>query len=255
MTLDEFVRRPGLPGGLLFARIAGSHSYNLALPTSDTDFFGVYAAPTKSLVGLNLPPETLDGQKPDWVIHEAGKFARLLLKGNPSIVEALWTDRQCFMSAPWRELRTCRRKFLSGRTVKQYLGYAQGQLQKLTKGSYLHTTGGKFNTKWAAHLIRLLMDAGQIATGGEPAVWKEGEERAFLMSIREGQYSDEAIQKMADQMIAKIDAVKPWNVPEEPDAQALEQWLLSVREQEWNGSRLAVDALATEAQQAGNYGP
>jgi len=189
MNFEEFVRRP-YPGQLVFARIAGSQSYNLAMPESDEDYFGIYAPPTEQLVGLHMPAYTLDGHEPDWVVHEVGKFCGLLLKGNPSIVEALWTDRNTYETSAWRELKRERRRLLSEHTVKQYIGYALGQLQKLSKGSYLHTTGGKPNNKWSCHLIRLLMDAGQIATGGEPVIWKEDTERSFLMSIREGAVLD-----------------------------------------------------------------
>jgi len=233
MTFEQFLTKP-LPGTLLFARVAGSYGYNLNGPDSDMDFFVVYQAPAEKLLSLRQPPETVDGTKPDFAVHEIGKFCRLLLKGNPTIVEALWSDHHTYTTPAWERLRGMRRKFLSTHTVKSYLGYAKGQLQKLTHGSYLHTTGGKYNTKWACHLIRLLTDAKRIADGGEPVVWQERSERDILMSIRTGVYSEHLVEEMAKNDIAEIDdLIKPWKVPDKPDEAALDDWLVSLRRAEW----------------------
>ncbi len=232
MTIDEFVKNHKFPGEVVFGKVWGSRSHNTALPTSDTDFLVVYAAPTANVLGLSPPPDTMDGKDPDYQAHEVYKFSQLLLKGNPGVIEMLFTDRECISSIYWDELRSQRKRFLTGVTVKQYLGYAEGQLKRLKahegkKG--LHTKGGKYNEKWAYHAVRLLGDAHLIAQGKEPIIWKEGEERDLLMTIRGGDFPLAQAEALIQNRIDKIDQLKPWPIPDEMDAAFLNQWLLWVR--------------------------
>ena len=233
-ALQEVARR--IPGRVLFWKTWGSRSHNTELPSSDWDYLGVYLAPTKAVLSLHPPPETIDNseaQKPDYQIHEAGKFCKLLLKGNPGIIEMLFTERMCYESPEWLELKAKRNGYLTRTSVRQYLGYAEGQLKKLFAHSGdggLHTKGGKYSEKWAYHLVRLLQDARRIAQGGEPIVWKEdGEERRLLMRIRTGEMPQGQVEAHARALLAEIDGMKPWKIPEEASEMFLEDWLLRLR--------------------------
>ena len=78
--------------------------------------------------------------------------------------------------------------------------------------------------------MRLLWDAHQIAKGGEPVVWKEpGEERTLLMAIRTGEMPQGQIEAHARLVLAEIDGMKPWKLPEDGDEKFLEDWLLRLR--------------------------
>lgn len=221
-----------LPGTLLFAKVWGSRSHNTHLPDSDTDFLAVYAAPTQKLLGIDDVKDTVDSEKPDIQAHEARKFCHLLLKGNPAILEMLYTERTTFATESWMALEAHRDKFLCAQAVRQYLGYAEGQLKKLIahggKGG-LHTKGGDYNEKWAYHLIRLLWDARRIAQGQPPLVWKDGDEREALMNIRNGMVSRTVVEGMARSIISEIESMKPWPIPDQGDKEYLNSWLLDVR--------------------------
>ncbi len=232
MNLDTFILETHFPGKLIFTKVWGSWSHNTNLPDSDMDFLAVYQAPTKDVLSLNPPSDTIEGNKPDYQGHELSKFCRLLLKGNPGVVEMLFTEKMCYVAEAWQELKEQRKNFLSRKTVRQYLGYAEGQLNKLTKGSYLKTTGGRFNEKWAYHLIRLLMDTQRITKGEDPVLWKEEEERSTLMDIRTRATSQEYVVEMAKRLIKDIDDRKPWNLPEENDKEFLNDWMLRLRLQD-----------------------
>ena len=217
------------PGDVLFAKVWGSHSHNTALPTSDVDYLMIYASRTAAVLSLTPPPETIDGTKPDYQAHEVGKLCHLLIKGNPGIVEMLFTDRMYVGSPEWDALKEIAPTFINQQTLKQYLGYGNGQLHRLLNGSRLHTAKGEYNTKWAYHLIRLAHDAGRIARGIPPVVWKEGGELEELMAIRMGEYTPSQIETRFRQLESEIDALKPWGIPETADKDALNDWLLSVR--------------------------
>lgn len=222
-------KAPPLRGRLLYARIWGSYGHNTQLATSDVDYTGVYAADVRELVGLHPPGDTLTGGKPDYQVHEAKKFCDLLLKGNPGIVEMLFTDRFAWAAPEWEPLRRERRKFLTGNVVRQYLGYSVAQLQRLRHGRPVHSKGGVPGEKWAYHMARVAWDAERIAAGGEPKVWKDGEEREKLMAVRTGAWTTERAVGEAEAAIARTDAAKPWPIPEQADEDFLNGWLLSVR--------------------------
>lgn len=229
--LSSFVNGRVFPGRLLMCKIWGSHSHNTQLSTSDVDYLGIYVAPTSKVLSMDSPKETIDGKKPDFQVYELKHFCNLLIKGNPNIVEMLFTDRYWYSAMPdeWKKLVENRKTLLSRTAVKSYLGYCHGQYQRLINDKSLHTTGGKYNPKWAYHMIRLLYDAQRIAQGGEPVVWKEGNERDILMSIRREQVSREDVEELMKRLLSDIEAIKPWQLPEEGDRELLNGWLLEVR--------------------------
>ena len=99
--------------------------------------------------------------KPDATFHEAGKFAALALKVNPTITELMWLpDRTCLRSAPplGEALIGIRSAFLSRAYVNNaYLGYATQQFKRLENrgdGSFSADTR-KRTAKHARHLYRL----------------------------------------------------------------------------------------------------
>lgn len=224
-------KNPPFKGKLIFSKVWGSHSHDTQLPGSDVDYVGVYVGDNEDLLGLRPPPETLTGEKPDYQVHEAKKFADLLLKGNPGIIEMLFTDRMKFEDdVYWTPLYEERKKFLCQTVVKQYLGYSQAQLQRLRHGKPVHSKGGVPGEKWCYHMVRVAWDAERIARGEEPKVWKEGEEREKLMAIRTGLWTTEQAVREAEAAIARVDAMKPWPIPEKADEVFLNDWLLATRD-------------------------
>ena len=75
--------------------IVGSCAYGLTTPESDVDIMGIYAEPQDLFLGLSLVQDkdltkhTTSATR-DETYHEVGKFMRLALKSNPSILELLW---------------------------------------------------------------------------------------------------------------------------------------------------------------------
>lgn len=247
LNLDQelgfFMENVKLPGRTIFAKVWGSHSHNTALPESDLDFLAVYIVPTWDLLGLDSYPETVDQNMenytgPDFQAHEISKFCRLLMKGNPGIIEMLFTEKFCtqkYAPGSWGTLRSFRRDFLTQVTVDQYLGYAEGQLKRLQKGAKLGTTGGTYNTKWAYHMLRLLGDAKKIVQGKPPSVLKDGDELDMLMKVRRGEYTESDINTMARWRMAQIEDEKPWGIPAEMPKAKLNDWLIEMRQEECLG--------------------
>jgi predicted nucleotidyltransferase len=241
MDLAEFYKAyaPKIPGRILLARVGGSQSYNTNTPSSDTDFLGVYAAWTEDVLSLTPPQDTIasaEGTKPDYTVHEVKKFCSLLMSGNPTVLEFIFSDKFQIATMEWSELASNKKMFLTQKAVKNYCGYARGQIQRMLKGQSVHGLHGQPSEKFSYHIIRLLNDAKAIAEGKEPQIYKTGEEHDFLMKIRGGAFSPDQIAEMAQQKINEIDVMRPWLLPAEVDKSFLNKWLLQIREANYNPS-------------------
>lgn len=245
MKIEEFLSKFPPPGRLVMAKLWGSRSHNTHKDTSDYDFSGVYICPTEQMVGLKPPIHTFKHDKeddgeiskdllPDYQFFEIGRFCELLMKGNPGILEMLFTDRHLIVGCDdWKDLVDMRDMFLTKQTVHQYLGYMNGQLKRLIAHKPLHTTGGVYNEKWAYHILRLAEDAKRIAVGKPPLVWKEGAERDFLMRVRNMEFSWQECQKLIESAITEVEAMKPFKIPDEADSAVLNKWLVELRRKNW----------------------
>ncbi|WP_399208205.1 DNA polymerase beta superfamily protein [Streptomyces sp. SLBN-118] len=75
---------------ILLSGIVGSTAYGLAGPGSDVDRLGLFAVDTAALHGLHRPTESHVTTAPDRTLHEAAKWCRLALRGNPTVTELVW---------------------------------------------------------------------------------------------------------------------------------------------------------------------
>lgn len=233
-----------LPGRVLYSSISGSHLYGVANAASDIDWKFIYCLSREKLLGLDPPTVKKmtsegkfeePGSKFEWVGHDVGKFCQLLLKGNPTMVEMLFSHvafakHHSYHVDTWADLTKRRKKFLSKKVVKQYLGYIEGQLKRLESKLALHTKGGEWNTKWAYHMLRLSWDLLKIIDGKEPAVLHLGDHRDELLAVRRGDREPKDITNQIKNYITTIEAAKPWDpLPDEGPREWLNSWLLRVR--------------------------
>eukprot|EP01102_Stenamoeba_stenopodia_P019995 TRINITY_DN7662_c0_g1_i1.p1 TRINITY_DN7662_c0_g1~~TRINITY_DN7662_c0_g1_i1.p1 ORF type:complete len:538 (+),score=108.17 TRINITY_DN7662_c0_g1_i1:202-1815(+) len=212
---------------LLVAQLAGSFAFNLNLPSSDHDYFGVYLTNIDNVLGTILQPKlNFDGHEPyDHQIYELQFYLELLLKGNPKVIEPLFAPRRCYKSTTFLQFAE---EFgvkvaKTQQTVKQYIGFAVAQI-KDKKGDVVT------NPKPFYHALRLLLDAKCIVTSGVPQVWLEGEEHEFLMSIRRGEFEGTVadlekrcrkLRKYIDKHLSKLSPIV--------NRDELSDWLVSVR--------------------------
>jgi predicted nucleotidyltransferase len=224
------------PAAILLTGIVGSTAYGLAGPDSDIDRIGVYAAATLAFHGLHPPvgkADSIISNHPDQALHEALKFARLCLSGNPTVMELLWLPDQLY------EVRTdlgdaligIRSAFLSAPRVRDaYLGYAMSQFQRLDRrrdGTF-SSDRRRRTSKHARHLLRLLDQGLRLYTTGELVVRLE--DPAHYLDFGESVAADPEQAKPAlARAEAEFDAARP-ALPEHPNESIVESWLLSVRQ-------------------------
>lgn len=118
---------------LIFKYLRGSHSHGTATETSDIDEGGIYIAPIEQLVGLGLDyQDQVADEKNDKVWFELNKFFRLLLKSNPTILEALYIPDDCVLYEHpiMTEIRKHRDLFLTKQCFKSFGAYSIEQIKK-----------------------------------------------------------------------------------------------------------------------------
>lgn len=120
-------------GLLLYRYIRGSHTYGTNIETSDVDEGGIYIAPDDQLLGLGLDyQDEISDDKHDTCWWELGKFMRLIMKSNPTVLEALFIpeDKILYEHPIITEIKKHRNAFITKECFKPFGGYAVSQIQK-----------------------------------------------------------------------------------------------------------------------------
>ena len=221
---------------VMLAGIVGSTAYGLDREGSDVDRLGVYVTPTEDLLALHPPAETITTHKPDTTFHEVGKYIRLALKCNPTILELLYLpdDLVEINCSEGRELRSIRGAFLSDPYVRNaYGGYAIQQLQKLQRrygeGKQGFSSDVKNRTaKHARHCFRLLRQGRELLETGEMTVRVSDPEFYW-------QFDDASVEEITALFEAEDALFKSAKsaLPLEPESSVVEEWLLGVRKAHW----------------------
>jgi predicted nucleotidyltransferase len=120
------------PGSIpLYLVVRGSHAYGTNLPTSDTDYAGVFVQDMDSILGMSYVEQVNDDNN-DIVIYELRRFLELLAKNNPTILELLNTPEDCviYKDPAFDVIFENRDKFLTKVCSQSFGGYAIQQIKK-----------------------------------------------------------------------------------------------------------------------------
>jgi predicted nucleotidyltransferase len=210
----------------LLRGIVGSTAYGLAGPHSDVDRLGVFAAPTTAFHGLHPPKESIVSHDPeDVTMHEAGKFCRLALSCNPTAMELLWLPDDLYeVRTPLGdELIAIRSAFLSApRARDAFLGYAEQQFARLSnKGA------DKRTAKHARHLLRLIDQGLSLYETGVLTI-RLADPQRYLDFGEQVAADPDAARPVLDRARERF-ASATTVLPERPDEEPAERWLLRVR--------------------------
>ncbi|MBE8471849.1 nucleotidyltransferase domain-containing protein [Streptomyces justiciae] len=210
---------------VLLSGIVGSTAYGLAHAGSDVDRLGMFAAPTEALHGLHRPKESHVSTAPDSTLHEAAKWCRLALGGNPTATELAWLPPELYeVRTPLGdELIGLRTAFLSAKRVRDaYLGYATQQFRRLESREADARTA-----KHARHLKRLCHQGLELYTTGHLTIRLENPQEYVEFGDRVAADPTAARPVLAYYESAFAES-RP-ALPEQPDEAAVEAWLRRVR--------------------------
>ncbi|MFM9610374.1 nucleotidyltransferase domain-containing protein [Streptomyces niveiscabiei] len=217
---------------ILLSGVVGSTAYGLAREGSDIDRLGMFAVPTEELHGLHRPKESHVTTAPDRTLHEAGKWCRLALSGNPTVMELVWLPDELYETRTGLgdELIGIRQSLLSvGRVRDAYLGYATEQFKRLQRrgdGSFSADTR-KRTAKHARHLKRLCRQGFELYSTGRLTVRVEDPESYHRFGEEVAADADAALPVL--EHFEEAFAATRTVLPAEPDERAVEAWLRKVR--------------------------
>lgn len=115
----------------LYIVIRGSHAYGTNVPTSDTDYAGVFIQPLDDILGFNYK-EQINDNKNDIVFYEVKRFLQLLQTNNPNILELLNTPEDCviYKHPIFDLILEHKEKFVTKLCANSFVGYAYEQISK-----------------------------------------------------------------------------------------------------------------------------
>ncbi|WP_455353530.1 nucleotidyltransferase domain-containing protein [Streptomyces sp. SYSU K217416] len=217
---------------VLLSGIVGSTAYGLARPGSDIDRLGLFAAPTEAFHGLHQPVASHVTTDPDRTLHEAAKWCRLALGGNPTVMELVWLPTELYeVRTPLGdELIGIRDSLLSAARVRDaYLGYATQQFKRLYDrgdGSFSADTR-KRTAKHARHLRRLCHQGFELYATGELNIRVDDPEayHQFGEDVAADAMVALPMLKRFERLFEETKSV----LPEQPDEAPAEAWLRRVR--------------------------
>jgi len=178
----SYIDKDELFQNVIYRCVVGSRAYGLDVDTSDEDIRGIYLPPADQHWSIFDLPEQITNDDNEECYWELKKFLFLALKGNPNILECLYTPLVMHVTPLARELLDMRDRFVSKYIYQTYNGYAISQFKKMEQDIRNH---GTVRWKHAMHLIRLLICGVYALKEGTIRV-DVSEYRDKLLPIREG---------------------------------------------------------------------
>lgn len=233
--------------------LVGSRGYGLHTDASDYDWRGVCVEPFSSVVGFNgFEQQETKGDNSETTIYSLRKFLKLALKGNPTILEVLFTKGQ----ADWRgiALQKLTPSIVSKQAGKAYLGYMQAQKRKLERGwvesdfnpemlVQLEPVTGRrkeslekfgYDTKFAMHALRLGFQGLELLRTGKLVLPIEQGISTTLRGIRAGHSTKEQILLDLTNIEAELKGLLDSSpLPTQPDHKLVEAWMLETYRESW----------------------
>ena len=115
---------------IIFKGIVGSKAFGTNTENSDTDIATIYMCDNSDLLGFEYK-EHEDTSKDDKG-YELNKFIKLLMNGNPNMVEILNLPEDCILekSKEWDEIQKIKDIFITKQLYSTFAGYGKTQILK-----------------------------------------------------------------------------------------------------------------------------
>jgi predicted nucleotidyltransferase len=263
LTDRGLVRPPRwLPNAVQYETIMGSVAYGVSSGTSDLDLYG-WAIPPKDdvfphlrgeILGFGSPrpqfqqfqehhvavPDALGGRGRtyDLTIYGIVKFFNLAMQNNPNIIDPLFTPVNCVVHSTrvGDTVRENRKLFLHRGAWSKFKNYAYSQLHKLStkvaQGQRVELVAEHgFDTKFAYHVVRLILEVEQILLEGDIDLQRDNEQ---LKAIRRGDWTADYLREWFSAKQSELEAIYARSkLPPAPDEARIRSLLLACLEEHY----------------------
>jgi predicted nucleotidyltransferase len=243
----------------MYETLMGSVAYGCGTADSDRDVYG-FCIPPKDLVFPHLAGEVLGfGRKPkrfeqyqqhhildqsaksghgleyDLDIYSIVKYFQLVMDNNPNMVDSLFTPVDCVLHITnvGQMVRDQRGIFLHKGSYHKFRGYAYLQINRMrgkSEKSKRHVLVEKhgFDTKFAAHTVRLALECEQILEEHTLDLRRNGQ---MLRAIREGEWTEKQVREWFSSKEKRLEELyETSSLPHSPDEGTIKQLLLDCLE-------------------------
>jgi len=219
----------------------------------DLDLMAVVMEDMTAFAGFNATDTWTARTKPmgvrseagdvDWVGYGLRKYLSLALKGNPSILLALFVPPEYVreITAEGEAMRALAPAIVSKAAYMPFRGYMRQQHERLlglrgqrnvTRPELVEAYG--YDTKYAAHVVRLWLQGEELLLTGRISLPMREADRELCVKIRTGGFT---LADVSQQIIAtkqRLDtAFTASPLAERPNTSAVEQWMMSAYLDHW----------------------
>jgi predicted nucleotidyltransferase len=242
--------------GCILRCLVGSTVHGLSKPgTDDRDEMGVCIEPQEYVLGLREFDHWVWRTQPegspsgpgdlDLTIYGLRRYCRLAMKSSPTVLLLLFIDGEHVLERQplGSELQALAPAFLSRHTGKAFLGYLHAQRLGLSRDRQaarareLAPAHG-YDTKYAMHALRLAHQGHELLCTGGMTLPVPEPQRERLMEVRRGELTLVEVLARLDQQTAELERVaQASGLPERPDHEAINRFLVSAHERSWAAHR------------------
>jgi uncharacterized protein len=245
---DLTAANPGIGQWAILHGYRGSIAHGMYVPQSnpdsidDRDTMAFCVPPLDHYFGLAEYGSrgTQEIKRGEWdiVVYEARKAIRMLAAGNPNVLSMLWLPENMMISvsAAGRYLLDHRDLFVGRHVYQSFVGYAVAQMRKMEGGANLGYMGERrkalverygYDTKNAAHLIRLLRMGIEFVRDGEMNVHRHDAQE--LLAIKAGEWPLERVKAEAERLFQRAEeAYDRSTLPAKPDGEKVDALCVEV---------------------------
>jgi len=238
---DLVRENPGIGEWNVIHAYRGSIAHGMYIPNNDPlsiddkDTIGICVPDKEYYLGLKTfhSQGTQEIKRDEWdiVVYEMKKGISLLKQGNPNVLSLLWVSPKNYIhiTETGKRLVENRNLFVGKHVYRSFTGYAYSQLHRMENFTFQGYMGSKrkkiveqfgYDTKNAAHLIRLLRMGIEFLTDGE--LYVERQDAPQLLDIKRGLWTLEQVKDESDRLfkLSEESFVRS-SLPVKPDYEAI----------------------------------
>jgi uncharacterized protein len=229
------------------------HGISVEDGLEDLDLMAIILESPSDCIGFNRKDTWVERTKPDgvrseagdidWVGYGLGRYVKLCLSGNPSVLLALFVPQEQTRLATQegKELQELKGKIISKSVYPRFKGFLRSLSIKRTPNSTKQPTRPElvnkfgYDTKDTAHAIRLGLQGAELLREGLISLPMQAEHKKLCIDVRKGLYSLEESEKLVRSAEEELDkAYSRSQLPETPQSDLVEKWVIEKYLNYWN---------------------